>query len=173
MEELIEKTGVQFRALRNGNFMENLLWQVEPIKRQGMFFYPLGGDIAIPTCAARDISASAVKLLLDRTWTGQAGLAVHGPADLSCNDMARLMTEVLGKPVRFQEVPGPRYKGSLMQHGSSEAFAQSLVDMFAEVGRGHLHRGAAYDGDDDTDDVQGMVRDHVDARNRLAPNQTI
>jgi uncharacterized protein YbjT (DUF2867 family) len=136
MEELIESAGVQFRALRNGNFMENLLWQVEPIKRQGMFFYPLDGDIAIPTCAARDISASAVKLLLDRTWTGQGGLAVHGPDDLSCNDMARIMTEVLGKPVRFQEVPGPRHKASLMQHGSSEAFAQSLVDMFAEVGGG-------------------------------------
>jgi uncharacterized protein YbjT (DUF2867 family) len=136
VEELIESTGVQFRALRNGNFMENLLWQVEPIKQQGAFFYPLGGDIAMPTCAARDISASAVKLLRDRTWTGQGDLAVHGPADLSCNDMARIMTEVLGKPVRFQSVPGVSYKTSLMQHGSSEAFAQSLVDMFAEVGRG-------------------------------------
>jgi uncharacterized protein YbjT (DUF2867 family) len=136
MEEMIESTGVEFRALRNGNFMENLLWQVEPIKHQGMFFYPLGGDVAMPTCAARDISASAVKLLRDRTWTGQGGLAVHGPVDLSCNEMARTMTTVLGKPVRFQEVPPPGYEASLMQHGASEAFAQSLVGMFAQVGRG-------------------------------------
>jgi uncharacterized protein YbjT (DUF2867 family) len=136
MEELIESTGVEFRALRSGNFMENLLWQVEPIKHQGMIFYPLGGDIAMPMCAARDIAASAAMLLRDRSWTGQGGLAVHGPADLSCNDMARVMTEVLGKTIRFQEVPGPGYKASLMQHGSSQAFAQSLVDMFAEVGRG-------------------------------------
>jgi uncharacterized protein YbjT (DUF2867 family) len=138
MEELIESTGVQFRALRNGNFMENLLWQVEPIRHQGVFFYPLEGDIAMPTCAVRDISESAVKLLRDRTWTGQGGLAVHGPADLSCNDIARIMTEVLGKPVRFQSVPVTGYKTSLMQHGSSEGFAQSLVDMFAEVGRGFM-----------------------------------
>ena len=46
------------------------------------------------------------------------------------------MTEVLGKPVRFQSVPLTNDKTSLMQHGSSETFAQSLVDMFAEVGRG-------------------------------------
>jgi uncharacterized protein YbjT (DUF2867 family) len=136
MEAFIESTGVQFRALRNGNFMENLLWQVEPIKHQGMFFYPLGGNVKMPTCAARDIAMSAVQLLRDRTWTGQGGLGVHGPDDLSCNDMARIMTEVLGKPVRFQEVPGPGYKASLMQSGSSEAFSQSLVDMFAEVGLG-------------------------------------
>jgi uncharacterized protein YbjT (DUF2867 family) len=136
MEELIESAGVPFRALRNGNFMENLLWQVEPIKRQGMFFYPIGGDVAVPTCAARDIASSAVKLLRDRTWTGQGGLAVQGPVDLSCNDMARIMTTVLGKPVRYQEVPGPGYKASLMKHGSSEPFAQGIVDMFAEVERG-------------------------------------
>ena len=136
VEAMIEDTGVAFRALRNGSFMENLLWQVEPIKRQGVFFYPLGGDVKKPTCAARDVAASAVRLLRDRSWTGLGGVGVHGPEDLSFNDMARIMTAVLGKPIRFQEVPGPGYKASLMQHGSSEAFAQSLVDMFAEVGQG-------------------------------------
>lgn len=136
MEAMIEDTGVAFRALRNGSFMENLLWQVEPIKRQGVFFYPLGGDVKKPTCAVRDIAASAVRLLRDRSWTGHAGAGVHGPEDLSFNEMARTMTEVLGKPIRFQEVPGPGYKASLMRHGSSEAFAQGLVDMFAEVGQG-------------------------------------
>jgi uncharacterized protein YbjT (DUF2867 family) len=136
MEAMIEDTGVAFRALRNGNFMENLLRQVEPIKHQGMFFCPLGGDVKMPTCATPDIAASAVRVLRDRSWTGHGGVGVHGPEDLSFNDMARIMTEVLGRPIRFQEVPGPGYKASLMQHGSSEAFAQSLLDMFAEIGQG-------------------------------------
>jgi uncharacterized protein YbjT (DUF2867 family) len=136
MEAMIEDTGVAFRALRNGNFMENLLWQVEPIKRQGALFYPLGGDIKMPCCATPDIAATAVRLLRDRSWTGQSGVGVHGPEDLSFNDIARVMTQVLGKPIHFQEVPGPGYTASLMQHGCSEAFAQSLVDMFAEIGQG-------------------------------------
>jgi uncharacterized protein YbjT (DUF2867 family) len=136
MEAMIEDTGVTFRALRNGSFMENLLWQASPIRHQGVFFYPLGGGVKKPACAARDIAASAVRLLRDSTWTGQGGVGVHGPEDLSFNGMASIMTEVLRKPVRFQEVPGPAYKASLMQHGASEPFAQSLVDMFAEVGQG-------------------------------------
>ena len=136
MEAMVEDTGVAFRALRNGNFMENLLSQVEPIKHRGVFFYPLGADMKMPICAARDIAASAVRLLRDRSWTGRGGVGVHGPEDLSFNEMARVMTEVLGKSIRFQEVPGPGFKASLMQHGSSEAFAQSLVDMFAEIGQG-------------------------------------
>jgi hypothetical protein len=49
--------------------------------------------------------------------------------------MARIMTQVLGKPIRFQEVLGPGFKASLMQQRSSGAFAQSL-DMFAEVDQG-------------------------------------
>ena len=136
VEAMIEDTGADFRALRSGSFMENLLWQVEPIKRQGAFFYPLGGDVKKPACAARDVAASAVRLLRDRSWTGLGDVGVHGPEDLSFNDMARIMTAVLGKPIRFQEVSGPGYKASLMQHGSSEAFAPSLVDLFAEVGQG-------------------------------------
>jgi uncharacterized protein YbjT (DUF2867 family) len=136
MEAMIEDTGVALRALRNGSFMENLLWQARPIKHQGVFFYPLGGDVKKPACAARDIAESAVRLLRERSWTGQGGVGVHGPEDLSFNDMASIMTEVLSKPVRFQEVPGPAYKASLTQHGASEAFAQSLVDMFAGVGQG-------------------------------------
>jgi uncharacterized protein YbjT (DUF2867 family) len=136
MEAMFEKTGVDFRALRCGAFMENLLWQVEPIKRKGMFFYPLDGNVKMPVCAVRDIAGSATTMLRDRSWRGQGGLAVHGKEDLSFNEMAAIMSEVLGRPIRFQEVPGGAYKALLIEHGSSEAFAQSLVDMFAEVGQG-------------------------------------
>ena len=136
VEGLLEATGVHLRALRCGSFMENMLHQVEPLRRQGMFFYPIDGNMAIPTCAARDIGARAVRLLGDRSWTGQAGTGVHGPADLSFNEMAGVMSKVLGRPIRFQEVPEPAYKATLVEHGQSEAFAQGLVDMFREIAEG-------------------------------------
>ncbi len=138
LEELLERTGVHLRALRCGAFMENMLHQVKPLQYQGMFFQPMNGDMAIPVCATRDIGTRAVELLRDRTWTGQAGTGVHGPADLSCNDMARVMSQVLERPIRYQEVPGPAYKATLIEHGQSEGFAQSLIDMFHAIGEG-LH----------------------------------
>jgi hypothetical protein len=52
------------------------------------------------------------------------------------NDMARAMGQVLGRPIRFQEVPGPAYKASLIKHGASEAFAQAMVDMCREFAGG-------------------------------------
>lgn len=136
VEELLERTGVHLRALRCGMFMENVLHQIEPLRRQGMFFYPLDGDIPVPLCATRDIGARAADLLRDRAWTGQAGTGVHGPVDLSLNEMAGVMSKLLGRPIRYQKVPEPAYKSTLVEHGQSEAFAQGLVDMFREIAGG-------------------------------------
>ncbi len=136
VDELIESTGVSYRALRMPAFMDNLLQQIEPIKGQGMFFSPISGDRKLPTCATRDIAAVAAKLLLDHSWSGQDNVAILGPEDLSHNDMAHIMSEVLGRPVRYQQVPGETFKATLMQHGMSEAWAQSLVDRMAKVDQG-------------------------------------
>ncbi|WP_218828140.1 hypothetical protein [Paenibacillus sp. SSG-1] len=34
----------------------------------------------------------------------QDNLAVLGPEDLSCEDMAKLLTEALGTPIRFEQM---------------------------------------------------------------------
>ena len=136
MEAEIEKTGVDFRALWCPGFMENMLSQVEPLKHQGMFFAPYPADFKTRFVAARDIASSAVRLLLDPSWTGQGGVAVLGPEDLSQNDMAAIMTEVLGKPITYQQISGEALKAQLLQYGANEVFAQGLVNMHAAKAAG-------------------------------------
>jgi uncharacterized protein YbjT (DUF2867 family) len=131
MDDLIASTGVSYRALTMPSFMDNLLRQVAPIKNQGVFFSPIAGDRKLPACATRDIAAAAAKLLLDRSWSGQGSVAVLGPEDLSFNDMARIMSEVLGKPVRYQQIPFDAYKARFIGFGMSEAMAQGMTDMAA------------------------------------------
>ena len=94
-----------------------------------MFFLPSQPDVKLPHAATRDIASVASKLLLDRSWKGQGGVAVLGPEDLSLNDMAAIMSDVLGKPIRYQQIPGEAYKAQLMKFGATEHFAQRLVDM--------------------------------------------
>jgi uncharacterized protein YbjT (DUF2867 family) len=135
-DEEIERTGVDFRALWCPGFMENMLRQVDALKHQGVFFLPSRPDVKAPHVATRDIASIGSKLLLDRSWTSQGGVAVLGPEDLSINDMAAIMTHHLGKPIRFQLVPGDAYKAQLMKFGASEHFAQRLVDMHAAKDKG-------------------------------------
>jgi uncharacterized protein YbjT (DUF2867 family) len=136
MDEEIASTGVSYRALTLPSFMDNILGQVEAIKSQGMFFSPVSGDRKFPTCATRDIAAVAGRLLLDHSWSGSGSVPVLGPEDLSFDDMAQIMSEVLGKPVRFQQIPSEALKARLIAHGTSEAMAQGMVDMMAAKNEG-------------------------------------
>jgi uncharacterized protein YbjT (DUF2867 family) len=136
MDDLIASTGVSYRALTMPSFMDNILRQVEAIKNQGMFFSPISGDRKLPTCATRDIAAVAAKLLLDPSWSGQGSVPILGPEDLSFNDMAKIMSEVLGKPVRFQQIPFEAFKARLTASGMSEAMAQGTLDMIVAKNEG-------------------------------------
>jgi uncharacterized protein YbjT (DUF2867 family) len=129
MDDLIASTGVAFRALANPSFMDNIIRQAESIKNQGMFFSPIDGDRKMPSVATRDIAAAASRLLVDDTWSGVAEVPLLGPEDLSFNDMAETMSEVLGKEVRFQQNALGPYKDRFVGFGMSEAMAQGMTDM--------------------------------------------
>ena len=129
MDDLIASSGGSYRALTMPSFMDNFLQQIEPIKTQGMFFSPVRGDLKAPTTARRDMAAVAAKLLLDPLWSGHGEVPVLGPEDLSNYEMARAMSEVLGKEVRFQQIPFDGFKARLLGRGMSEAFTQGYVDM--------------------------------------------
>lgn len=136
MNDLVQSTGVSYRALAMPSFMDNIIRQLEPIKSKGMFFSPISGDRKLPACATRDIAAVAARLLLDSSWSGQKDVAVLGPEDLSFNDMAQIMSDVLGKPIRFQQISFEAYKSRFIELGMSEAMAAGMTDMAAAKNNG-------------------------------------
>ncbi len=124
-------TGVALRALCMPSFMDNMLRQIEPLKARGVFVSTIRPDLELPTVATRDIAAVAAQLLLDPSWTGSAEVPVLGPEDLSHDDQARIMTEVLGTPIRYEQVSLDQMKARMLERGMSEAMAQGRVDMMA------------------------------------------
>ncbi|MEV7908356.1 NmrA family transcriptional regulator, partial [Streptomyces anulatus] len=84
----------------------------------------------------------AADLLLDDSWSGLEEVPVLGPEDLSSDDMAQIMSEVLQRPVRFQQIPGDAFKDRLVRFGVSEAMAQSMLDMMLAKDEG-LDNGVA------------------------------
>ena len=129
MDDLIAASGVGLRALCNPSFMDNTIRQVPSIRDQGMFFSPIAGDRKLPTVATRDIAAAAARLLLDASWTGFEEVPLLGPEDLSFDDMAEIMSAVLGKEVRFQRTTFEAYKERFASFGMSDAMAQGMTDM--------------------------------------------
>ena len=129
VDDLIANTGVAYWALTNPSFMDNVVRQAESIKNQGVFSSPIAGDRKLPAVATRDIAATASRLLLDESWSGVDEVPLLGPEDLSFNDMADIISQVLGKEVRFQQTTFEAYKDRFVGFGMSEAMAQGMTDM--------------------------------------------
>src|SRR5258708_40254849 len=103
--------------------MEDAVRQAESSKNQGVLPYPIAGDRTRPPVAARDIAAAASRLLLDASWSGVDEVPLLGPEDLSYNDMAEIISQVLGKEVRFQQITFEAYKDRFIRLGTSDAMA--------------------------------------------------
>lgn len=129
MEDLLAATGIALRTLTMPSFMDNLAWQADLIKSRREISSPIDGDLKMPSCATRDIADVAVRWLLDGSWDGQEDAAVLGPEDLSFNDMAAIMSDVLGFPVRFRQTGFDDYKAGFSKFGFSPAMAQGITDM--------------------------------------------
>jgi uncharacterized protein YbjT (DUF2867 family) len=116
--------------------MNNLLRQVEAIRTQGSFAVPIDGDLKQPSCATRDIAAAASRLLVDHSWAGDRHQPVMGPENLSFNDMAAFMGDVLGWPIRCRRIADEEFKSRLIGFGMSEPMAQATLDMWVAYGEG-------------------------------------
>lgn len=128
-ESVLEGTGVDYRSLGMPFFMDNLLNQMTSLKEHGMIFMPNSADQELLTVATQDIARVAVRLLTDRTWTGQEAVPVVSPDHLTPTQMAQVLSEVLGTSIRYQQISTEDYAATLSQYGMSRAWVQGLADM--------------------------------------------
>lgn len=106
--------------LRPAWFLENAAWDVAPARETGVissFLTPL--DRAIPMVSARDVGATAARLLRE-DWTGQQIVELEGPAPVSPNELAAAFSRALARPVRAEAVPHdawePLFRAQGMKH---------------------------------------------------------
>jgi uncharacterized protein YbjT (DUF2867 family) len=130
MDDMLMETGAAFRGLAMPSFMENTARQAEVMKEKGMFFGPIRPDRKLPLTATRDMATACARLLLDSNWGGQAEAPVLGPEDLSFDEQASMISEVAGRPVRYQQIPFDQFKQQFIDRGASESVAQGYVDMY-------------------------------------------
>ncbi len=136
MEEILNDAGAAIRHLRCGLFMENFLSQARCIREHGFVSYPMPGHIPIPMTAVTDIADAALRWLVRRDWNGIEGVAVHGPEDLSFNQVAAAVERTLERPVRYLEASAKKYVRTLIGAGASAEYAHSVVEMFSEPAQG-------------------------------------
>ena len=135
VENALNDAGENVLHLRPGSFMENYLNFVPTIQAAGSIFQAIPGSVPLPTVATRDIGDAAAERLRDHSWTGKSYLGVHGPADLTGDEAAAILSEALGRPIRHVQVSAEQAREAIMGLGASSAFADAYVEMYQGFAR--------------------------------------
>ena len=114
MDDLLRSTGVHLRALTALTLMDILLRGVAALREEGV---------------VRDTAPA--HLLVDDTWVGQDDLPVLGPEDLSYDDVARILSEVLHRPVRYERADLQQGEQAFLGYGFSPGMARGMTAMAA------------------------------------------
>ncbi len=140
VEKMLEDTGAAVRVLHCGTFMENLLHSVPSLRFKSLFSTTVPSDTKCPWVATKDIADAAVRLLIDKTWTGTGAAGVLGPEDLSYGDIAKIMSDVFEKEIVYQQVADETLKATLLQFGATDAAAQGLLDIYSSMKNGVFNK---------------------------------
>jgi uncharacterized protein YbjT (DUF2867 family) len=99
-EKMLEDSGIAFTMLRPHYFMQNLLWYIDDIKSQGVFYASLPETYKHSHVDARDNAAVAVAAL---TESGHESKVYHitGSEALTYREVAEILSQAIGKKVRY------------------------------------------------------------------------
>jgi uncharacterized protein YbjT (DUF2867 family) len=127
-EEYVVSTGVPYTFLRANGFMQNVVnFNTQTINSQNAF-YGCQGDGPVSVIDIRDIAAVAVKALTEDGHVGK-GYTLTGPEALSNGDIARILSEALGREIKYVDLPEEQFRQALMSAGVPQSSADALIDL--------------------------------------------
>ncbi len=138
VEGLLDEAATHITHLRPGFFFENLLWQLDSIRDAGRFSLPLSGTRRYPMIATRDIGRVAAARLASRGWIGHFVGELHGPADLSFDEVAGILSQTLGRKVEFVSCDREEARRTMLDNAMSENATNLMLEMYDAVETGRL-----------------------------------
>jgi uncharacterized protein YbjT (DUF2867 family) len=133
-EDYIQSAGVPCTFLRPNAFMQNMVnYNAGTITTQNAF-YGSEGDCQVSQIDLRDVAAVAVKALTEEGHVGKT-YTLTGPEALTNNQIAQILSDDLGREIRFINLPPEKLKEVLLSAGVPEWNADALIDVqrfFAE-----------------------------------------
>ena len=138
VEKEIADSGIAFTILRPANFMQNYLTfgTPETIKGQNTFYSPLG-DAKLSPIDTRDISAVAVRVLLEEGHEGKR-YELTGGESLSNGEIAELFSQTLGRKISHVTIPEAAASEAMAQGGVPPWLVKLLTELNAIGKAGYL-----------------------------------
>ena len=131
-EQLVQDSGLQWTICRAGWFMQNFSesFMRDPVMT-GQLAFP-GGSMVEPWIDCDDIAEVAAVALTEDHHHGQL-YELTGPALISFTDIAKIFTEVLGKPITYIPLTMDSFLSSLAEAQVQPELIELMAYLFGEV----------------------------------------
>jgi uncharacterized protein YbjT (DUF2867 family) len=127
-EDYIKASGVAYTFVRANGFMQNLVnFNAGTINTQNAF-YGCQGDGKVSHIDIRDIAAVAVQALTDDGHEGKT-YSLTGPEALSNAQIAQILSDDVGREIRYVDLSPAQFKQALLAAGVDEWSADALIDL--------------------------------------------
>src|SRR5262245_38997674 len=131
-ELLIERSGIAWTHLRPTLMMMNTIrWWADSIRDHGTVLFP-GGDGRLSPVDPRDVAAVG-RAVLTQPGHETRSYEVTGPEVVTIGKMVEALSRVLGRRIRYIDVPEKAAAEWMAQRGASSVLAAALVETLAAL----------------------------------------
>jgi uncharacterized protein YbjT (DUF2867 family) len=126
-EERLEASGLPYAFIRPASFASNALFWSGSVKSQGMVYGALG-DAALPVIDPDDIAEVAAVTLTTPGHTGKA-YEISGPEALTTEHQVKTLGSVLGRDLKYVNVPDSAARESMIGMGMPPRFVDAMIGL--------------------------------------------
>ena len=127
--------------VRPGSFLENYLFGLKAAQNGTFPSYLVPTERAVPMVGTEDIGKEVARLLTGEGWNGKRIVELGSPT--SPDDLARALSEVLGRPVQAQAIPRDKWAASLEAQGMPAGGTWAFEEMEDGFNSGWIGFGVA------------------------------
>src|SRR6266536_2731352 len=127
-EDYIKSSGAPYTFIRPNGFMQNLVNYNAPTITSQNAFYGCQGEGKVSHVDIRDMAAVAVKALTEDRHQGKT-YTLTGPRALTNAELAQILSDDLGRDIRYVDLPVEQFKQALLGAGLPDWSANALIDL--------------------------------------------
>ncbi len=130
VEDAAVGSGLAWVSLRASSFAINTLQAWGAQIRAGDVIYGPYATFAEAPIHERDLAEVGARALLSDELVGRR-LGLTGPQSLTHQEMVAIIGDVIGRPLRYQEIEPEAAKQGMVQHSFPEPFVEALMARYA------------------------------------------
>lgn len=146
-ERRLEASSLSTVLLRNGWYVENYTGQLDATLEHGLA--GSGQDAGFQPAARADYAEAAAAVLVSEADQAGRVYELAGDETVTLADVARFISDAVGRPVEYHDLPVAAYAEVLVGAGLPAAVAEILADSSASIARGELSN--------DSGDLAGLL----------------